>query len=125
MTVATRLETDTAHWIPVAKHYQVDGGYLVVVAAQFMTAEGTEVFYTDETGAAFSMEPIARFPHGTTHEEALNSLGYTSVVDTVVDPPEVVLTEAEVVEQAQESVIQMLPPEILAVISDNINTEGT
>ena len=123
MTTATRLDTDLNHWMPKAKHYAVDGGFLVVVAADFLSAEGTDVFFTDERGSAISMEAIKRFPHGTTHEAALNDLGYLDVVDAIADPVPVVAVQEPTVELIRESVQSMLPPEIMNVIAPNIVSE--
>jgi hypothetical protein len=113
MSSAVRLATETSHWIPDARHYQVDGGYLVVVMCNFLTAEGTDVFYTDEDAQAHSMEPIATYPHGTTHNQALEALGYI-VVDTIIDTP-TVQREPEP-EPQPVSVFDLLPPEIAARI---------
>ena len=123
MTTATRLDTDLNHWMPKAKHYAVDGGFLVVVAADFLSAEGTEVFYADDRGGALSMEAIKRFPHGTSHDEALIQLGYLNVVDTVVDPEPIVDVPVPALEVIRESVESMLPPEMLAVIAPHIVQE--
>jgi len=119
MPNATRLDSDVAHWIPVARHYQVDGGYLVVVAANFFTAKGTDVFYADETAGPISMEPIVQFPDGTSHDEALTNLGYT-VVDTVgVEQPAVNPAPDPVA--VQESVLSMLPEPIAAMVAAAVN----
>ena len=123
MITATRLETNLDHWMPIARHYDVQGGFLVVVVANFLSAEGTDVFLTDERGCALSMEAIKRFPHGTTHDEALIDLGYTIVVDEVIEPIPVVVEPEPVVEPVIESVISLLPPEILEVIAPNIVME--
>jgi hypothetical protein len=117
MPTATRLDTNLAHWIPVARHYQVDGGYLVVVAANFFTAKGTDVFYSDENAGPFSMQAIAKFPDGTTHDEALANMGYT-VVDNIVDQPVVVPVPDPVA--VEQSVLDMLPPEIAGMVASAV-----
>jgi hypothetical protein len=115
MATATRLDSDMGGWMPVARHYAVEGGWLVVVVCNFLTATGTDVFYADETAGAQSMEPIAKFPDGTNHDEALTSLGY-EVVDTIPEISVVGQTEPE--QQALESsVLDMLPPEIAQMVA--------
>jgi len=117
MPDATRLDTGVAHWIPVARHYQVDGGYLVVVVANFFTAKGTDVFYADEAAGPFSMEPIARFPEGTSHETALTNMGYT-VIDTVGVEPVINPPPDPVV--VQQSVLDMLPAPIAEMVASAV-----
>jgi len=117
MPNAKRLNTDVAHWIPVARHYEVDGGHIVVVAYNFFTATGTEVFYSDENAGPFSMQPIAKFPEGTTHDEALANMGYT-VIDSLVDQP-VVDTVPDPV-AVEQSVLEMLPPEIAEMVTSTV-----
>lgn len=120
MADAVRLPTDMGHWIPVTRHYQVDGGYLAVTVARFFTAKGTDVFYCDEVGAPHSMEPIAQFPDGTSHDEALNRLGYTAVDDIGPEPePEPTNQNTE----TEQSVLDILPEPIAAMIA--AATEGS
>lgn len=123
MTIATRLDTDMAHWVPVTRHYQVDGGYLAVSVNQFLTAEGTDVYFCDERAVAPTMEPIMSYPDGTTHEEALQMLGYT-VVDNVgpEQPRELPVEEPTPQEQ---SVISMLPPQIAEMVVAAIQNNPT
>jgi len=117
MTTATRLNTDLAHWIPIARHYQVEGGYLVVVVYSLFGAKGTDVFYADENAGAFSMEPVARFPEWASHDVALSNMGYT-VVDTIgVEPAVEQVVDPAVVEQ---SVLDMLPPPIAEMVASAV-----
>jgi hypothetical protein len=102
--------------MPVARHYEVDGGWLVVVVCNFLTATGTDVFYADELGGAQSMEPIVKFPEGTTHDDALVNLGY-EVIDTVVDEVAIVEQSTPEPSELESSVLNMLPPEIAEMIS--------
>jgi hypothetical protein len=125
MATATRLDTDMGGWMPVARHYEVDGGWLVVVVCNFLTATGTDVFYTDEAGGAQSMEPIAQYPNGTTHDDALTNLGY-DVIDTVVDAAATVIEQlAPEPSVLESSVLEMLPPEIAEMVSNAAFTETT
>jgi hypothetical protein len=120
MATATRLDTDMGGWMPVARHYEVDGGWLVVVVCNFFTATGTDVFYADELGGAQSMEPIAKFPAGTSHDQALINLGY-EVIDLA--PEEVVAVIEESIPEPsvlESSVLDMLPPEIAEMVSNAI-----
>jgi hypothetical protein len=121
MATATRLDTDMGGWMPVARHYQVDGGWLVVVVCNFLTATGTNVFYADEAGGAQSMEPIAQFPEGTSHDDALTNLGY-EVIDTIVDITATVEPELPGPSVLESSVLEMLPPEIAQMVSSAIET---
>jgi len=109
------------HWMPVTRLYAVDGGHLAVTVANFLTATGTTVHYCDEQGIAVgdSMQSLADFPDGTSHTEALELLGYT-VVDDIGDelPAD---TQSDITPQEQ-SVIDMLPPEIAQMIT-NTNQE--
>jgi len=89
----------------------------VVVAYNFFTATGTEVFYSDDTAGPFSMQPIAKFPDGTTHDEALANMGYT-VVDGVVDQP-VVDTVPDPV-AVEQSVLEILPPPIAEMVASTV-----
>jgi hypothetical protein len=107
--------------MPVARHYQVDGGWLVVVVCNFLTATGTNVFYADEAGGAQSMEPIAQFPEGTSHDDALTNLGY-EVIDTIVDITATVEPELPGPSVLESSVLEMLPPEIAQMVSSAIET---
>lgn len=116
MATATRLDTDMGGWMPVARHYQVEGGWLVVVVCNFFTATGTDVFYADELGGAQSMEPIAKFPDGTSHEDALTNLGY-EVIDTIVEVVAVVDEPTVEPSVLESSVLEMLPPEIAEMVS--------
>lgn len=118
MATATRLDTDMGGWMPVARHYEVDGGWLVVVVYDLFGNKGAEVFYANEFGGAMSMEAIVRLPENTTHEQALNSIGYDTVIDEIGDVPDEVVEQHT--QQLQQSVIEMLPPEIISVISENI-----
>jgi hypothetical protein len=102
-------------WMPVARHYQVEGGWLVVVVCNFLTATGTNVFYADELGGAQSMEPIAKFADGTSHDDALINLGY-EVIDTIVDV--VAVVEQSTPSVIESSVLDMLPPEIAEMVSN-------
>jgi len=115
MATATRLDTDMGGWMPVARHYQVEGGWLVVVVCNFLTATGTNVFYADELGGAQSMEPIAKFADGTSHDDALINLGY-EVIDTIVDV--VAVVEQSTPSVIESSVLDMLPPEIAEMVSN-------
>lgn len=117
MSTATRTDTPMANWIPITRHYEVEGGFLAVTMAKFLTAKGTDVFYCDGGGGPYSMEPIARFPDGTTHDQALEALGYT-VVDGIGPEPE---TEPEPVLTPQEqSVLDILPEPIAAMVANAI-----
>lgn len=104
-------------WMPVARHYEVDGGWLVVVVCNFFTASGTDVFYADELGGAQSMEPIAKFSDGTSHDDALINLGY-DVIDTIVDVVAVVEQSTPEPSVLESSVLDMLPPEIAEMVSN-------
>lgn len=119
MTTATRLDTDMSHWAPTTRHYAVDGGHLAVTVNTFLTATGTDVFYCDETGAAISLTPLAQFAAGTSHNGALEAMGYT-VVDDIVDIEPVIEQASE--EPAADPVLDILPPEIAAMIA-NANQE--
>jgi hypothetical protein len=119
MTTATRLDSDMGGWMPVARHYEVPGGWLVVVVCSFLTATGTNVFYADELGGAQSMEPIAQFPDGTSHDDALINLGY-EVIDTIVDIAATVEPELPGPSVLESSVLEMLPPEIAQMVSSAI-----
>lgn len=126
MNTATRLPTDMNGWCPDSRHYQVEGGYLVVTMANYMTAEGTDVFYADERGGAQSMTPILSFPHGTDHEEALSKMGYT-VEDTFEPEPEPV--DDPLPEPTLDDVLSLLPPGIAAAVAsagavDDHNNSG-
>lgn len=114
MSAATRLDTDLAHWAPVTRHYQVEGGHLAVTVQSFMTATGTDVYLCDERAIAPTLEPIVSYPAGTTHTEALERLGYT-VVDEIGDEPAPVVDEA--VAAQEQSVLDMLPAPIAAMIA--------
>lgn len=78
MIEATRVE-DRPGWAPVTQHYAIPGGWLAVTRLEYFTAAGTEVFRANEDGteATGTMTPIARYPEGTSHSEALEALGYT------------------------------------------------
>lgn len=100
-------------WCPVSRHYTVDGGHLVVTVKSFLTAKGTEIFLADDKGGPVSMEPIARYPEGTDHDQALTTFGY-DVIDEIGPEPE---PEPEPdPEPALPSVMDLLPPEIAALI---------
>lgn len=112
---AVRVET-RAGWVPVTRHYEVPGGFLAVTVLSFGTASGTSVFLVDENGVAVGdhVEAIATFPEGTSHDDALEQLGYTvrddvgpepSEPDAVEDPPVMV-----------QSVMELLPPEIASAL---------
>ena len=103
-----------SHWSPVTRHYEVDGGHLAVTVHNFLTAIGTDVFFCDERAIAPAMQPIAVYPEGTTHTEALELLGYT-VVDTIGDEP-TPDPEQDLTGQEQ-SVIDMLPAPIAAMVA--------
>ena len=112
--IATRIDADMGGWCPVTRLYAVDGGHIAVTVADFLTANDTQAFYADENGGAISLQPLITFAPGTSHDEALTALGYT-VVDTVgQEPAPEPLPDIPVVE---ESVFDLLPPEILAVIT--------
>jgi hypothetical protein len=112
--IATRIDADMGGWCPVSRLYAVDGGHIAVTVADFLTANATQVFYADEAGGAISLEPLITFNPGTSHDEALTNLGYT-VIDTVgAEPAPELPPEIPVVE---ESVFDLLPPEISAVIT--------
>ena len=116
MSTATRLDLDMSHWMPITRIYAVDGGHLAVTVANFLTATGTTIHYCDEQGIAVgdTMQSLADLPDGTTHTEALELLGYT-VVDDIGDEPAAV--ESATVQAAEESILNMLPPEIAAMIA--------
>lgn len=120
MSTATRLNTDMGGWMPETRHYQVEGGYLAVTVANFLTATGTSVFLADATGGASSTEPIRQYPDGTTHSQALEALGYI-VIDSIgtPSPPE----PEPVAPPPEQSVIDILPPEIAAMVA--AATEGS
>lgn len=125
MSDAIRLDTDVAHWAPESRHYQIDGGHVVVTKHCFLTATGTDVYYCDDRAAPFSMEPIASFPDGTTHDGALEALGYT-VIDTVGETVAAAAVEdSPAAEPAPPTVFDLLPPEIAAVIAAATTTEET
>lgn len=109
-------------WVPVTRIYQVPGGFLAVSRLAFITAAGTEVFLVDSAGTEITgrMEPLARFPAGTSHEEALGQLGFDNVVDDIGPEPEPAPPDQLDPEPAQ-SVLDMLPPEMAAVIGNNLN----
>lgn len=113
MTTATRLDTPTANWAPITRHYQVDGGHLAVTVHSFLTATGTEVFYCDEQAIPFSLTALASFPEGTSHTQALELLGYT-VVDDIGDEPEPEPSPEPT--PLETSVMDMLPEPIAAMI---------
>lgn len=120
MTTATRLDTDMANWAPITRHYEVDGGHLAVTVNRFLTATGTDVFYCDEGGGVISLEPLIRYPDGTTHTQALENLGYT-VVDTIGDEPEPETTQQ--LEIVQQSVLDMLPAPIAAMVTQALEEQ--
>ena len=120
MPTATRLDTDMGNYMPVTRHYQVDGGYLAVTVKTFFMAKGTEIIYCDEAGGPISMEAIATFPEGTTHDEALESLGYTVVDEIGIEPDPEPEPEPP---PAEPSVLDILPEPIAAMIA--AATEGT
>lgn len=122
MSTATRLATDIAHWAPVTRHYEVDGGYLAVTVQQFLGASGTDVYFCDENAVAPTLEPIASYPAGVTHTEALERIGYT-VVDDVGDEPEPEPTTEPTPQE--QSVLDMLPAPIAAMIANSVSTEGS
>lgn len=113
MTTATRLDTPMSCWAPITRHYQVDGGYLAVTVNNFLTAKGTDVFYADAEGGAISLTPLIHYPDGTSHDEVLQALGYT-VVDDVGPEPKPDIAESPTPQE--QSVLDMLPPEIASVI---------
>lgn len=113
MSNATRLATDMANWAPVTRHYQVDGGYLAVTVNTFLTATGTDVFYADAQGGAISLEPLISYSDGTTHDEALQVLGYT-VIDEI--GPEPTPEPSPDPTPQEQSVLAMLPAPIAAMI---------
>lgn len=110
--IATRLPTVMSHRAPITRHYQVDGGHLAVTVNKFLTATGTDVYFCDEQGVSPILQAIASYPDGTTHTQALEALGYT-VVDDIGDEPE---PETETVTVVEQSVFDILPPEIAAVL---------
>lgn len=114
MTTATRLDTDMSHWSPVTRHYEVEGGHLAVTVHNFLTATGTDVFFCDERAVTPALEPIAAYPEGTTHAEALESLGYT-VIDEVGDEPET--SPDDDLTPDEQSVLDMLPAPIAAMVA--------
>lgn len=114
MSIATRLDTDLAHWAPVTRHYAVEGGHLAVTVHSFLTATGTDIYLCDERAVAASLEPIAEYPEGTTHTAALELLGYT-VVDTIGDEPEP--EPAEDPNPQGPSILDMLPAPIAAMVA--------
>ena len=120
MPTATRLDTDIAHWSPITRHYAVDGGYLAVTVHRFLTATGTDVYFCDERAIAPTLEPIASYLDGTTHTAALEGLGYT-VIDTIGDEPEPD-PEPDMTPQEQ-SVLDMLPPQIAAMVANAATQE--
>jgi hypothetical protein len=122
MPDATRVNSDVGNWIPIARHYDVPGGHLVVVVAKLFTATGTEIFYADDKGGAFSMEPIARFADGTSHDQALINLGYT-VIDTIGEGADNHATADPVIDPVvvEQSVLSMLPEPIAAMVAAAVN----
>lgn len=123
---ATRLETDMSGWPPVTRHYQVEGGHLAVTMLELFGTHETSVFYCDEHGGSISTTPIIVFPPRTGHAEALHDMGYT-VVDDVSSQES--SSEDDIVpeEVAEESILDLLPPEIAAAVqsaSGSTVTEG-
>lgn len=114
MSIATRLNTDMAHWAPVTRHYQVDGGYLAVTVQRLLGATGTDIYLCDERAVAPTLEPIAHYPDGTTHNAALELLGYT-VADTIGEEPAPIVEE--LVAAQEQSILDMLPAPIAAMIA--------
>lgn len=108
-----------SHWAPTTRHYAVDGGHLAVTVNTFLTATGVDIFYCDETGGPISMTPVAQFADGTNHTAALELLGYT-VVDEIGDESATVVGEQ--VAAQEQSVVDMLPPEIAAMIAASQST---
>lgn len=119
--IATRLATDMANWSPITRHYAVDGGHLAVTVNRFLTATGTDVFYCGADGSTISLEPLISYPDGTSHTEALELLGYT-VIDAIGDEPEPETTEQ--ISLSEQSVIELLPPPIAAIIAAAIQGES-
>lgn len=110
MTTATRLATDMSHCAPVTRHYQVDGGHLAVTVLKLFGNGGTTILYADENGAILNGQSLVNLPEVNDHAEALQTMGYTVVDDL---PPE---PEPEPEPQIEQSVLDMLPPEIAAMI---------
>ncbi|AJD82451.1 minor tail protein [Mycobacterium phage Sheen] len=106
MAHATRLDTNMSHWADGTRHYSTDDGYLAVEAYTpecchvvpqgaapminellAVLGEGrqavkhvvrpTVVFACNEEGLATDLTPLHKFPPGTSHEDALEQLGYT------------------------------------------------
>lgn len=111
---ATRLDTDMAHWAPITRHYEVEGGHLAVTVQRLLGATGTDIYLCDERAVAPSLEPIASYEDGTSHTAALERLGYT-VIDTIGDEPDQVIEE--LVADQQQSIIDMLPAPIAAMVA--------
>lgn len=122
MSTATRIDLDMSHWAPVTRLYAVDGGHLAVTVLNFLTARGTNIHYCDEAGVPIgdTMQSIADYPEGTTHDQALEALGYNVVDDIGDEPPD---EQAAAVETAEQSIFDLLPPEIASVITA-ANTAG-
>ena len=121
MSTATRLNTNMSGWAPEARHYQVDGGHLVVVAYSFLTATGTDVFWADARGGAVSMTALIGFPAGTDSAAALDALGYDTVIDTIGDP--VPATPPVTPSATEQSVIDMLPPQLAQAVETALQTQ--
>lgn len=124
MSTATRLNVDMSHWAPVTRLYSVDGGHLAVTVLNFLTARGTHIHYCDEAGVPVgdTMQAIADYPEGTTHDQALQALGYV-VIDTIGQEPPV--ESAAVTQAAEQSVFDLLPPEIAAMIAGAKGSDRT
>lgn len=124
MSEAIRLPS-IGGWPPVTRHYQVPGGYLAVVKLRLIGATGTQVFLVNEEGIEVTgrMEPIKRYPPGVSHEEALQQLGY-QVTDDIGPEPEPE-PPADPPPPPAQQVLDMLPPEMAAVIGDHLETQGS
>jgi hypothetical protein len=62
------------------------------------------------------MEPIARFPDGTSHDEALHNLGYT-VIDALGEQADQQPTLNQNVAVVEQSVLSILPEPIAAMVA--------
>lgn len=90
MTTATLLPTEMSGWVPESQHYELDTDpptYLVVSKLDFPTSKWVKVYEATSVGlAANGLRAIAKYPEGTSWEEALEGLGYTVVIPPPPEP---------------------------------------